>query len=165
MRRDSRDYPSGTSTWTKCATCLVVALVLAGCGDGAVGPVAGPADNDSAARRVNRGPGAPRNWVITQDYGGFSLTYDCTLGVPIRYEYTLSFDTGSEPRPSSFRLDPMLPVGCRQQLTANSYASVVAGWDRGHLVTSNHMDYSSDYIRAANYMTNIVPQVSTFNQG
>jgi endonuclease G len=32
-------------------------------------------------------------------------------------------------------------------------------------VTSNHLDYSASDIHEANYMSNIVPQVSGFNQG
>ena len=40
-----------------------------------------------------------------------------------------------------------------------------SGYDRGHLVTSNHMDYDATYIKTANEMSNIVPQVSGFNQG
>ena len=56
-----------------------------------------------------------------------------------------------------------MPGGCEQQTSTASYASVAPGWDRGHL--SNHMDYNAEYILRANYMTNIVPQASTFNQG
>ena len=55
--------------------------------------------------------------------------------------------------------------GCGGQTSTKSYASVRSGYDRGHLVTSNHMDYNATYIRRANYMTNIVPQVSGFNRG
>ncbi len=76
----------------------------------------------------------------------------------------LTVDTGSVPRPSSFRLDPDLPSGFGQQSSAATYSSVSV-WDRGHLVASNHMDYNESYIRRANYMTNIVPQVGTFNRG
>lgn len=102
--------------------------------------------------------------IITLDKGGFVLTYDCTNHTALRYQYVLTADTGSVPRPSSFRLDPDLPSGCGQQSSAATYSSV-SGWDRGHLVTSNHMDYDETYIRRANYMTNIVPQVGTFNRG
>ncbi|MCD7096925.1 DNA/RNA non-specific endonuclease [Stenotrophomonas sp. MMGLT7] len=103
--------------------------------------------------------------VIRLDKGGYLLDYDCTNSTAIRYEYTLSFDNGSAARPSSFTLDASLPSGCAGQKTTSSYASVRSGYDRGHLVTSNHMDYNSTYIRTANQMSNIVPQVSGFNQG
>lgn len=103
--------------------------------------------------------------VVTLAKGGFNLTYDCDNRAALRYEYVLTADAGSAARPSSFYLDPDLPAGCDGQFTTSSYNSVVSGWDRGHLVTSNHMDYSTTYIRRANYMTNIVPQVASFNQG
>ncbi|MFC0155998.1 DNA/RNA non-specific endonuclease [Xanthomonas dyei] len=87
--------------------------------------------------------------VVTLNKGGYTLRYDCTNHTALRYEYVLQADTGSAARPSSFNLDTELPSGC----------------DRGHLVTSNHMDYNATYIRRANLMSNIVPQVSSFNQG
>ena len=103
--------------------------------------------------------------VIRQDYGGYQLTYDCTTHTALQYSYTLGFDDGTVARPTSFKLDPTLPEGCGQQTTANSYAAAIhPGYDRGHLVSSNHMDYNADYILRANYMTNIVPQVATFNR-
>ncbi|AEL06778.1 DNA/RNA non-specific endonuclease [Xanthomonas campestris pv. raphani] len=103
--------------------------------------------------------------VVTLNKGGFLLRYDCTNRTALRYEYTLTADTGSAARPSSFFLDTDLPSGCAGQTTTNSYASVRSGYDRGHLVTSNHMDYNASYIRRANFMSNIVPQVAGFNQG
>ncbi|MEE7545647.1 DNA/RNA non-specific endonuclease [Xanthomonas sp. Kuri4-1] len=103
--------------------------------------------------------------IVTLDKGGFVLTYDCTQHTALRYAYTLTADTGSAARPSSFYLDTDLPSGCAGQTKTASYASVRSGYDRGHLVTSNHMDYNATYIRRANLMTNIVPQVSGFNQG
>lgn len=103
--------------------------------------------------------------IVTLAKGGFTLTYDCDNRAATRYDYVLTSDTGSAARPSSFYLDSDLPTGCNGQFTTSSYASVVSGWDRGHLVTSNHMDYSTTYIKRANYMSNILPQVSTFNQG
>lgn len=99
------------------------------------------------------------------DHGGFTLLYDCNLRLALRYEYRLVSDTGSAERPSTYRQDPDVPAGCTQQTNTDTYNSVVSGWDRGHLVTSNHMDYSADYILRANYMTNVAPQVASFNQG
>ena len=102
---------------------------------------------------------------VTLDYGGFKLLYDCDLKSAIQFEYKLDRDTVNFSRPSTFNLDPNLSKNCGQQLTTNSYASVVNGWDRGHLVASNHMDYDVAYLLSANYMTNIVPQLAGFNQG
>ena len=102
---------------------------------------------------------------LTLDYGGFKLLYDCDLKSAIRFEYKLGTDTGNFIRPATFNLDPNLSKNCGQQLATNSYASVVIGWDRGHLVASNHMDYDAAYLLSANYMTNVVPQLASFNQG
>ncbi|QNH12668.1 DNA/RNA non-specific endonuclease [Xanthomonas sp. SI] len=103
--------------------------------------------------------------VVTLNKGGYTLTYDCTAHTATRYEYSLNADTGSAARPSDFNLDTTLPSGCGGQTSTKSYASVRSGYDRGHLVTSNHMDYNATYIVRANLMSNIVPQVSGFNQG
>jgi endonuclease G len=102
---------------------------------------------------------------LSLDYAGFKLLYDCDLKSAIRFEYKLDRDTENFSRPSTFTLDPNLSNNCGQQLSTNSYASVVSGWDRGHLVASNHMDYDAAYLISANYMTNIVPQLASFNQG
>lgn len=103
--------------------------------------------------------------VVTLNKGGYTLSYDCTNRTALRYEYVLQADNGSAARPSSFNLDTELPSGCAGQTSSASYASVRSGYDRGHLVTSNHMDYNATYIRRANLMSNIVPQVASFNQG
>lgn len=102
---------------------------------------------------------------LSLDYGGFRLLYDCDLKSAIRFEYKLDKDTGNFSRPTTFNLDPNFSKNCAQQLTTNSYASLVSGWDRGHLVASNHMDYDAAHLISANYMTNIVPQLASFNQG
>jgi endonuclease G len=102
---------------------------------------------------------------LSIDYGGFKLLYDCDLKSAIRFEYNLDKDTGNFSRPATFNFDPNLSKNCAQLLTTSSYASVVSGWDRGHLVASNHMDYDTAYLISANYMTNIVPQLASFNQG
>ena len=102
---------------------------------------------------------------VTIDHLGFRLLYDCQERSTVRYEYTLTTDTGSLTRPTDYTVEPLLPADCPAQSNTGSYASVHAGFDRGHLVTSNHMDGNADWLLAANHMSNIVPQVSTFNQG
>ncbi|MFC4161408.1 DNA/RNA non-specific endonuclease [Chitinimonas lacunae] len=103
--------------------------------------------------------------LVTLDYDGFSLTFDCENRTAVRFEYLADFDVGYLPRPSKFTLDPQLPAGCQQQWSTASYASVHSGYDRGHLVPANHMDHSNLLGKRANYMTNIVPQVASFNRG
>ena len=143
---------------------MLLAATLVACGGGGSDGGTGLGGDSGATN-----PPGPvvygSDWLVSMDYGGFVLLYDCTQHVALRYDYVLTVDTGNYPRPASFTLDPTLPAGCGQQTSTASYASDVPGWDRGHLVTSNHMDYNATYIRRANYMSNVVPQVSTFNQG
>ena len=136
----------------------VASALLASCGGGGDAPAR---DDPGPPGTITYG----NDRLVAMDYGGFRLLFDCTLHVALRYQYTLTKDTGNAARPSSFTLDPTLPADCPQQTSTASYASVVPGWDRGHLVTSNHMDYNADYILRANYMSNVVPQVAVFNQG
>lgn len=141
---------------------LALLLLLTACGGGDEDPAT--ATTEAPANGPN-GP-ASTDWIVRLDYGGYQLTYDCTTHTALQYSYTLGFDNGTVARPSNFTLDPTLPAGCGQQTTANSYAAAIhPGYDRGHLVSSNHMDYDADLIKRANYMTNIVPQVATFNRG
>ena len=125
----------------------------------------GAGAGDGTPTRPSSVSAIDQNGLVTIDHGGFKLLYDCDRRSALRYEYELQADHGSVARPADFKLDPELPKGCGQQFSAKSYASVHKGWDRGHLVTSNHMDYNADYIARANYMTNIVPQAAKFNEG
>jgi endonuclease G len=99
------------------------------------------------------------------DYGGFSLLYDCDARSAIRFKYRLGKDASDLARPANYTFDPTLPKDCGQQTSTNSYASVVSGWERGHLVASNHMDFDANYLLRANYMANIVPQLASVNRG
>ncbi|KDB51488.1 endonuclease [Sphaerotilus natans subsp. natans DSM 6575] len=148
------------------ALAWMAALVLAGCGGGddtTQADISTPADTGAEASVERAGPSG--HWIIDQDYNGFRLIYDCTDRTALHYRYTLQADTGSAARPSAFTFDTTLPAGCLQQTSTASYESVHPGYDRGHLVMSNHMDSDSALIRRANSMTNIVPQVSGFNRG
>ena len=143
----------------------MAALALAGCGGGGDDTTQTDTTTDTGAEASVERAGPSGHWIIDQDYNGFRLIYDCTDRTALHYRYTLQADTGSAARPSSFTFDPTLPAGCLQQTSTASYESVHPGYDRGHLVMSNHMDSDSALIRRANYMSNIVPQVSGFNRG
>ncbi len=128
----------------------IIATLLWACGGGDTPREAAPYDSD---------------WVITLDHGGFVLRYDCTLHTALRFEYALQRDTGNLPRPSTYSADPALPSLCAGQSSTTSYSSVHAGYDRGHLVPSNAMDANAQYLQSANFMSNIVPQLASLNQG
>ena len=143
----------------------MAALALAGCGGGGDDTTQTDTTTDTGAETSVARAGPSGHWIIDQDYNGFRLIYDCTDRTALHYRYTLQADTGSAARPSTFTFDPTLPAGCLQQTSTASYESVHPGYARGHLVMSNHMDSDSALIRRANYMSNIVPQVSGFNRG
>ena len=143
----------------------MAALALAGCGGGGDDTTQTDTTTDTGAETSVARAGPSGHWIIDQDYNGFRLIYDCTDRTALHYRYTLQADTGNAARPSSFTFDPTLPAGCLQQTSTASYESVHPGYARGHLVMSNHMDSDSALIRRANYMSNIVPQVSGFNRG
>jgi endonuclease G len=138
---------------------LVMCLALVACGGG------GSSDTPSPVSPPASGP-TTSSHVVTLDHGAFKLQYDCEIHSTLRYEYLLEVDTGSAARPTTFHLDdPTLPAGCGQQTSTATYASVATGWDRGHLVTANHMDGSDALIASTFYMTNVVPQRAAFNEG
>lgn len=101
--------------------------------------------------------------IIERNYNNhFTLWVDCKEKTAIRFEYLLTKDTGNAKRPSGYKVDdPQIPNRCEQKIT-RSYRN---GYDRGHLVASNHMDINYQAIRDANYMANILPQASGMNQG
>lgn len=94
----------------------------------------------------------------------FTLTMDCEERAAMKFDYLLWQDRYNYPRPSSYYQDQELPWNCRQ-LRTRSYYSYDSRFVRGHLVTSNHMDFSDRAIKMANYMSNILPQHQTFNNG
>ena len=143
------------------AWALFAAWSMAGCGGGG-DPVS---DNNAANGGLGGSTFVLSAGQVLVDHGGFKLVYDCAERSSVRYDYTLTTDTGTLPRPDAFTVEPLLPPGCAAQTNTASYSSVHAGYDRGHLVTSNHMDGNAAWLAAANHMSNVVPQVSTFNQG
>ncbi|KAI8894220.1 hypothetical protein BC833DRAFT_568528 [Globomyces pollinis-pini] len=94
-------------------------------------------------------------------YDGYKLQYSCERITTDRWSYTLTpTNKGSAPRPNDFYFDPNYPRECQQKST-KSYGR---GYDRGHLVTSNHMDLTTQSRRQSHYITNVLPQVADFNQ-
>jgi len=79
----------------------------------------------------------------------------------VKFQYNAQHDTGNEARAKDFKLDPDVPKECQQTSTA-PYGQ---GYDRGHQVPANHLDYSPVAIKQSNYITNILPQTSQMNRG
>lgn len=106
-------------------------------------------------------PLPPVGKVLKLDYQGFTVWLDCAKRGPIKFQYNAQRDTGSFKRYSDFFLDPNVPAEC-QQTSTKAYGH---GYDRGHQVPANHLDYSDLAIRQSNYMTNVLPQASQMNRG
>ena len=99
--------------------------------------------------------------VIQLQYEGFTIWLDCEKRGAVKFQYNAQHDNGSFPRVESFTLDSNVPVQC-QQFKAQMYGK---NYDRGHLVPTNHLDYSATAIKDSNKMTNILPQAANMNRG
>jgi len=100
---------------------------------------------------------------ILLSYSRFDLTYDLSEKVTKRWSYTLNQDSFKNefPRPTKYFYDPKLPKEYQQK----SLWSYGKGYDRGHLVRSYDMSGTFESRHECNYITNILPQKSTFNRG
>lgn len=99
--------------------------------------------------------------VLQLDYEGYTVWVDCLKRGAVKFEYTLTQDIADYARPSSFYIDKSVPREC-QQLSTGSYG---LGYDRGHLVAANHMDFSATAIKQSNIMVNVLPQTAAMNRG
>lgn len=106
-------------------------------------------------------PVRKENGLLRLDYEGFTLWLDCSKRGLLKYRFNVQRDTGNFKRSEAFMLDPNVPAQC-QQTSAKAYGR---GFDRGHGVNANALDYTEVGIRQTNFMTNILPQVSQMNRG
>jgi len=118
------------------------------------------------------------------EYQGFTLWIDCAERSGVRFRYTLTTDPGSVDRDKNYYRDTriceatgkrLVPDSCQQKFgtsTLEKYphkkckgtrADNNFCFDIGHLVTYNHMDHSISEAVEANYITNVVPQVTGLN--
>jgi endonuclease G len=104
--------------------------------------------------------------LLRVDYEGFSVWLDCDHHGAYRFAYSVSVDTGHEPRIDGFSLDPGVSANC-QPTSAEPFHSPVGAprFDRGHQVPANHMDWSAQAISETNFLTNILPQTTVLNRG
>jgi endonuclease G len=165
MRSTHKTLPQAARRLGALVLTLATSLVLQACGGGGADTVvATPVD--PLPQTTTPAP-ATGHRIVTLDHGVFRLSYDCDAHTALRWDYTLTADSGNAARPTVFHLgDPTLPAGCGEQRSAGTYAaSISPGYDRGHLVPANHMDQDDATIAQSFYMTNIVPQRASFNRG
>lgn len=106
-------------------------------------------------------PVTPASKILKLDYQGFTVWLDCSKRGPIKFRYSAQRDSGNFKRYPDFFLDPNVPAEC-QQTSTKAYGH---GYDRGHQVPANHLDYSDVAIKQTNFMTNILPQTQQMNRG
>ena len=100
------------------------------------------------------------------DYEGYTLWLDCEKRSAVRFEYTIGRDTGDEKRKyyKKYRFDSSLS-DCQQSSTKSYWKESNQTYQRGHLVSFNHLVFSPESASDANQMANILPQHKTLNQG
>jgi endonuclease G len=98
-----------------------------------------------------------------RDYVYYKMSYNSAMGTPNWVAWHLqSDDMGSTPRQDDFRPDNLLPTAW-YKVTSTSYSG--SGFDRGHNCPSADRTSSVAANSSTFYMTNMIPQAPTLNQG
>ena len=127
-------------------------------------------------------PHGERRYLFHKKYSSFELTLLCDrivgAGYTVGFFYSLMSDRNDIKRKNSYIRDTTVPKECQQQFeqqilpTYKHEKCVRAGrtknpfcFDRGHIVTANHMDDNLQTTHDASYVTNLIPQAAGLNQG
>ena len=108
--------------------------------------------------------------LIRKEYNGFTVWVDCDRGGAQVAYYRATEDTANHGRGGlSFKFDRTIPKECQPGATRSYRTNTVpteqtGTYDIGHLVPANHLDYSKQAISDSFYVTNTLPQQSSFNQ-
>jgi len=94
---------------------------------------------------------------------GFTLSYNQDWKIPnwVAYELTAEEADGTEPRSTTFTIDPAL--ASFQSATAADYTN--SGFDRGHMAPAADMSWGAEAMRESFYTSNICPQNPALNRG
>jgi endonuclease G, mitochondrial len=136
-------------------------LTLASCSQLQPKPSSGVIQDKTVLAEPGSKPILQSGQLLKLAYQGFTVWLDCRERGAVKFQYNAQHDTGNEARANSFRFDPNVPKACQQTSTAG-YGQ---GYDRGHQVPANHLDYSPEAIKQSNYITNILPQTAQMNRG
>ena len=94
----------------------------------------------------------------------YEVQYDCSNKGYLYFSTHLDADTGSVARVKPFHQETSLPKEC-QPTSINAYNDVNGvSYDRGHGVSSNAWDDSTEHMTITNSTANIVPQESKLNR-
>lgn len=103
------------------------------------------------------------NYLINTGY--YIESYNAEKAIPNWVSWHLvKTDVGSVSRSDAFANYPLLPSSW-YQVMASSYQGSVTGFDRGHNCPSGDRTSSSAANTSTFYMTNMIPQSPTLNQG
>lgn len=93
---------------------------------------------------------------------GYTLSYDEPYEVASYVAYQLTRDevNGALDRTDDFRPDPAVTTG---SATLDDYRG--SGYDRGHLIPAADQKWSAQAMSDSFYMSNMTPQVGSFNRG
>ncbi|KAF0687831.1 Aste57867_20474 [Aphanomyces stellatus] len=126
----------------------------------AVAPTPEPTPSKSAPSPTPVPTSASSDFYI--HYDGFSLLFNCKEHSAHRFNYTLTTTEKTKDKLSTdYGFDLKMSKDCQQ----NSIKGYASGYDRGDLADKRLMTDGTDQSKAAHYMTNVAPQVSSLNQG
>jgi endonuclease G len=104
----------------------------------------------------------PASGITECHYQRFSTWVSCKHKGNLMSWFELSEDVGSENTKSrNYKLDPEPALDSCQQISNDTY---VQGHDVGHIAAIDHFDESTENALETNFMTNLLPQASSFNR-
>ena len=98
--------------------------------------------------------------VIEHEYYVLSYSEKHEQAYWVSYLLDSSRLNGGIDRTNDFRIDPFIKTG---SATLSDYKG--SGYDRGHLVPAADMNFALDAMSETFYMSNMSPQVPSFNRG
>lgn len=138
------------------ALAFVALRPLAGChaDDGTVAPPSTTGDLTAVII-----PDTLRAQIV--EYAGMTVSFNPARHIPnwVAWELTAEETLGTVPRAKGFTAD-LSVAGCPEP-----WEYSYSGYDRGHIAPAGDMKWSREAMEQSFYMTNVCPQVKSFNSG
>lgn len=95
------------------------------------------------------------------EYAGMTVSFNSRRHIPnwVAWELTADETHGTVPRAKGFAADPDVE-GCPEP-----WEYSYSGYDRGHIAPAGDMKWSREAMTQSFFMTNVCPQVKSFNSG
>ncbi len=117
--------------------------------------------NPECVNHLAVGVPGPSDQVLCRDAYAVGYNYTNKVADWVAYHVTADSVSLSYPRNDNFREDLEIPVGYRAVLSDYSGS----GYDRGHLAPNATVDYSFNAMDESFLLSNITPQLASFNRG